>query len=92
MRAFDPNDPRPLRVTLFPEHPQTILIYVPGGQSLWLPELRTPFEIDQVCDVLIEDPPLQGPAVAGEAVLEPHFVDPGLLRLDFRIAEVANCA
>ena len=37
-------DARPLRITLFPEHPQTILIYVPDGQSLWLPTLPTPFD------------------------------------------------
>ena len=45
-------DPRPLRITLFPEHPQTILIYVPEGQSLWLPTLPTPFDLDVVCDAL----------------------------------------
>lgn len=45
-------DPRPLRITLFPEHPQTILIYVPDGQSLWLPTLSTPFDLDALCDVL----------------------------------------
>ena len=45
-------DPRPLRITLFPEHPQTILIYVPEGQALWLPTLPTPFDLDVVCDAL----------------------------------------
>lgn len=45
-------DARPLRVTLFPEHPQTILIYVPPGQSLWLPPLPTPFDLDRVRDAL----------------------------------------
>jgi hypothetical protein len=45
-------DPRPLRITLFPEHPQTILIYVPEGQTLWLPTLPTPFDLDVVCDAL----------------------------------------
>ena len=45
-------DPRPLRITLFPEHPQTILIYVPAGQTLWLPTLPTPFDLDVVCDAL----------------------------------------
>lgn len=46
------HDTRPLRVTLFPEHPQTILIYVPDGQALWLPTLPTPFDLDVVCDAL----------------------------------------
>ncbi len=45
-------DQRPLRVTLFPDHPQTILIYVPEGQALWLPTLPSPFDLDAVCDVL----------------------------------------
>lgn len=45
-------DPRPLRITLFPEHPQTILIYVPEGQTLWLPTLATPFDLDAVSDAL----------------------------------------
>lgn len=45
-------DARPLRITLFPEHPNTILIYVPPGQSLWLPTLPTPFDLDRVCDAL----------------------------------------
>lgn len=45
-------DPRPLRITLFPEHPQTILVYVPEGQTLWLPTLPTPFDLDVVCDAL----------------------------------------
>ena len=45
-------DPRPLRITLFPEHPQTILIYVPDGQALWLPTLATPFNLDGVSDAL----------------------------------------
>lgn len=45
-------DPRPLRITLFPEHPQTLLIYVPEGQSLWLPTLSTPFDLDALCNVL----------------------------------------
>jgi hypothetical protein len=45
-------DTRPLRITLFPEHPQTILIYVPDGQALWLPTLATPFELDAVSDAL----------------------------------------
>jgi hypothetical protein len=45
-------DARPLRITLFPEHPQTILIYVPDGQLLWLPTLPTPFNLDVVCDAL----------------------------------------
>jgi len=45
-------DARPLRFTLFPEHPQTILIYVPEGQTLWLPTLPTPFDLDVVCDKL----------------------------------------
>lgn len=45
-------DARPLRFTLFPEHPQTILIYVPEGQALWLPTLPTPFDLDVVCDAL----------------------------------------
>jgi hypothetical protein len=45
-------DPRPLRISLFPEHPQTILIYVPEGQSLWLPTLPTPFDLDVVSDAL----------------------------------------
>ncbi len=45
-------DPRPLRITLFPEHPQTILIYVPDGQTLWLPTLATPFDLDAVSDAL----------------------------------------
>lgn len=45
-------DPRPLRITLFPEHPQTILIYVPTGQRLWLPTLPTPFDLDVVSDAL----------------------------------------
>ena len=45
-------DSRPLRITLFPEHPQTILIYVPEGQTLWLPTLPTPFDLDSVCDAL----------------------------------------
>jgi hypothetical protein len=47
-----PHDIRQLRITLFPEHPQTILIYVPDGQSLRLPALPTPFDIDTVCDIL----------------------------------------
>ncbi len=45
-------DTRPLRITLFPEHPQTILIYVPAGQTLWLPTLPSPFDLDAVCDAL----------------------------------------
>lgn len=45
-------DLRPLRISLFPEHPQTILIYVPEGQSLWLPTLPTPFDLDVVSDAL----------------------------------------
>jgi hypothetical protein len=45
-------DPRPLRITLFPDHPRTILIYVPEGQSLWLPTLPASFDLDVVCDVL----------------------------------------
>jgi hypothetical protein len=45
-------DPRPLRITLFPEFPQTILVYVPEGRSLWLPTLPTPFDLDVVCDAL----------------------------------------
>lgn len=47
-------DTRPLRITLFPEHPQTILVYVPEGQTLWLPALPTPFDLDMVCDFLDE--------------------------------------
>lgn len=39
----DPNDPRPLRVFTFPDRPDAILIYVPDGQELWLPRMRTPF-------------------------------------------------
>lgn len=46
------HDQRPLRITLFPAHPQTILVYVPSGQSLWLPTLPTPFDLDVVCDAL----------------------------------------
>lgn len=48
----DPNDPRPVRVMLFPDKPQAILIHVPGGQSLWLPPLATPFDLDAVCGAL----------------------------------------
>ena len=39
----DPNDPRPLRVMVFPDRPDVLLIYVPEGQELWLPRLKTPF-------------------------------------------------
>jgi hypothetical protein len=40
----DPNDPRPLRVMVFPDRPDVLLIYVPEGQELWLPRLKTPFD------------------------------------------------
>lgn len=52
MGSFDPNDPRPLRITIFPDKPQTILIYVPQGQELWLPTLKTPFDLDAICEAL----------------------------------------
>lgn len=41
---FDPNDQRPLRVMVFPDRPDVLLIYVPEGQELWLPRLKTPFD------------------------------------------------
>ena len=50
--TFDPNDPRPLRIMIFPDKPQTILIHVPEGQSLWLPSLATPFDLDVICQAL----------------------------------------
>lgn len=50
--TFDPNDPRPLRIMIFPDNPQTILIHVPEGQSLWLPILATPFDLDAICQAL----------------------------------------
>lgn len=52
MKAFDPNDPRPLRIMIFPDKPQTILIHVPDGQELWLPLLKTPFDLDVLCKAL----------------------------------------
>ena len=52
MKMFDPNDPRPLRIMIFPDKPQTILIHVPEGQTLWLPTLATPFDLDAVCKAL----------------------------------------
>ena len=45
-------DTRPLRITLFPEFPQVLLIYVPDEQTLWLPPLETPFDLDKLCDAL----------------------------------------
>jgi hypothetical protein len=39
--AFD--DPRPIRVMVFPSRPDVLLIYVPEGEELWLPRMRSPF-------------------------------------------------
>lgn len=42
MTEFD--DPRPIRVMVFPTRPDVILIYVPEGEELWLPRMRSPFQ------------------------------------------------
>ncbi len=48
----DPNDPSPIRVMVFPERPDAILIYVPDGQELWLPRIRAPFDRHEVASIL----------------------------------------
>lgn len=37
---------------VFPDRPDVLLIYVPEGQELWLPRLRTPFDRHAVAMVL----------------------------------------
>jgi hypothetical protein len=47
--AFDPNDDtRPLRVMVFPDRSDVILIYVPEGQRFWVPPMSTPFVREEV--------------------------------------------
>lgn len=44
----DPNDQRPIRVMVFPQRRDVILIYVPEGQTLWMPPLKTPFDRHEI--------------------------------------------
>lgn len=41
--SFD-DDPRPIRVMVFPSRPDVLLIYVPEGEEVWLPRMRSPFQ------------------------------------------------
>lgn len=49
---IDPDDLRPIRVMVFPQRPDVLLVYVPEGQELWLPRLPTPFDRFEVARVL----------------------------------------
>jgi hypothetical protein len=50
--AFD--DPRPIRVMVFPSRPDVLVIYVPEGEELWLPRMRSPFSRYDVANKLGE--------------------------------------
>ena len=50
----DPNDQRPIRVMVFPQRRDVILIYVPEGQTLWMPPLKTPFDRHEIARTLGE--------------------------------------
>jgi len=60
------DDLRPIRVLVFPRRPDVILIYVPEGQDLWLPRLRSPFQRNVVAKKLGD---VDLPARVSESVL-----------------------
>jgi len=64
MTEFD--DLRPIRVLVFPRRPDVLLIYVPEGQELWLPRLRSPFQRGAVAKKLGD---VDVPARVHESVL-----------------------
>lgn len=63
MSEFD--EPRPIRVMVFPTRPDVILIYVPEGEELWLPRMRSPFARYDVANKLGE---VDMPARVSESV------------------------
>lgn len=48
----DPNEVRPLRVMVFPDRPDVLLVYVPVGQQFWIPSLQTPLTRNVVAQAL----------------------------------------
>jgi len=65
MAARDPDDERPIRILVFPDRPDVLLVTVPEGQELWLPRLPTPFERDAVARALMD---VEVKARVGESV------------------------
>lgn len=60
-------DERPIRILVFPDRPDVMLITVPEGQDLWLPRMRSPFVRYEVAKALgnVEVPARVGESVPG---------------------------
>ncbi len=46
------DEPRPIRVFVFPARTDVLLIYAPSHQSFWLPRIAAPFERSSVAKLL----------------------------------------